>query len=494
MIADPNEKAPPATGSANNSSHEKSNGNGAGLQVTTSEENEVAGARVIDLAALGEESAPDYFFAQNERFVVRNPAGRWLAISAESYKRILASRGFTTQKGKKDMSESDHIIVQMQMENDIARYGPLCGRNAGFYVENGIRHLVTESMQLIEPIKDKAPVIVAILRGLFTDENDPEISSAQGHTFLGWMQSSVRALRAGRFVQDQAMVIAGPKDCGKSLVQHLVITPCLAGRAVDGQKFFLRNNDFNSDLYRAEHITMDDCQASTKISDRLAFGAKLKGATVGSAVGDLHGKGKDGIAIRPWWRVSVTVNDDPEALLVLPPLNADIADKIILLKARQFEMPMPTSNQKEREEFTAAIRAEIPAFLHFLLNEYEIPEQFRDPRRYGVATYHHPELVELLDGLSPEKELLDLIDATLFFDPGQLAIRISAADLETKIRERHPYRANKLFTFSQACGKYLHRLSQKHPGRISKNPTNAVKLWKINPATTKEPESDGCDG
>jgi hypothetical protein len=235
---------------------------------------------------------------------------------------------------------------------------------------------------------------------------------------------------------------------------------------------------------------MDDCQASTKISDRLAFGAKLKGATVGSAVGDLHGKGKDGIAIRPWWRVSVTVNDDPEALLVLPPLNADISDKIILLKARQFEMPMPTRNQDEREKFAAAIRAEIPAFLHFLLHEYEIPEQFRDPRRYGVATYHHPELVELLDGLSPEKELLDLIDATLFTDPAQLAIRISAADLENRIRDRHQYRANKIFTFSQACGKYLHRLSQKHPDRISKNPTSSGKLWKISPATV---ESDGCD-
>ena len=460
------------------------------LDAKISEENEVASARVIDLASLGEEAAPDYFYAQSERFLVRNPAGRWLALSASSYKRILASRGISTKRGNGEvMSEGDHVIIQTQLENDIARYGPLCGRNAGFYVENGIRHLVTESMQLIEPIKGPAPVIVAILRGLFGDPNT-DISAAQEHTFLGWMQSSVRALRAGRFVQDQAMVIAGPRDCGKSLVQHLVITPCLAGRAVNGEKFFLRGNDFNSDLYRAEHITMDDCQASTKISDRLAFGAKLKGATVGSAVGDLHGKGKDGIAIRPWWRVSVTVNDDPEALLVLPPLNADIADKIILLKARQFEMPMPTRNQEEREKFAAAIRAEIPAFLHFLLHEYEIPEQFRDLRRYGVATYHHPELVELLDGLSPEKELLDLIDTTLFDDPASVAIRISADDLENKIRNRHPYRANKLFWHSQACGKYLHRLSNKHPDRIDKNATNKGKLWRISPATV---ESDGCD-
>lgn len=457
-------------------------------------QNEVTGARVIDLESLGAETAPDYFYPQGERFIVRNPEGRWLAISSDSFKRILASRGVSTKKADgATMSEADHLIVQMQMENDIARYGPLCGRNAGFYVENGIRHLVTENMTLIEPVKGKMPVIHAILKGLFEDESEPSISFAQGHAFLGWLQSSVTALRAGRFVQDQAMVIAGPRDCGKSLVQHHIITPCLAGRAVNGEKFFLRRNDFNADLFRAEHVTMDDCQASTKISDRLAFGAKLKGATVGSAVGDLHGKGKDGIAIRPWWRVSVTVNDDPEALLVLPPLNADIADKIILLKARQFEMPMPTRNQDEREKFAAAIRSEIPAFLHFLLHDYEIPEQFRDPRRYGVATYHHPELVELLDGLSPEKELLDLIDATLFPDPVSVAIRISAADLETKISDRHPHRARKIFTFPQACGKYLHRLTKKHPERIHKNPSNKGKLWKISPANVDHSESDGCD-
>lgn len=460
-----------------------------------SAENEINSARTIDLSALDEEAAPDYFHPQSERFLVRNPAGRWLPISAAAYRRILASRGISTKRENGEiMSEADHVIVSTQMENDIARYGALCGRDAGFYVENGIRHLVTESMNLIEPIKGSAPIITAILRGLLSDEKDESIYQAQSHTLLGWMQSSVRALRDGRFVQDQAMVIAGPRDCGKSLVQHHIITPCLAGRAVNGEKFFLRGNDFNSDLYRAEHITMDDCQASTRISDRLAFGAKLKGATVGSAVGDLHGKGKDGVAIRPWWRVSVTVNDDPEALLVLPPLNADIADKIILLKTRQFKMPMPTGNQEEREKFAAAIRAEIPAFLHFLLHEYEIPEQYRDPRRYGVATYHHPELVELLDGLSPEKELLDLIDATLFADPVSLEILISAADLETKIRDRHQYRASKIFTFPQACGKYLNRLSQKHPARISQERKMTGRLWKISPATPKDADYDGYDG
>jgi hypothetical protein len=436
--------------------------------------------KIIDLETIGEDTTPDFFHAPSERFLVRNPAGRWLAVSSASYRRMLAGRGVATSRASGEaMAEADHVILQTQLENDIARYGPLCGRDAGFYEENGIRHLVTERMDLIEPRRGRCPVISRLLDGLLVDGETPERGEAQRHALLGWLQSSVRALRAGRFQQQQALAIAGPRDCGKSLLQHHIITPCLAGRAVNGERYFLKGNDFNGDLYGGEHVTIDDSAASIRIGDRLAFGARLKGATVGASVGALHGKGRDAIALRPWWRITITCNDDPECLLVLPPLNADVADKLILLRASQFALPMPTGTQSEREAFAAAIRAEIPAFLFFLLEAYELPEEYTDPRRYGVATYHHPELAEALDGLSPEAELLDLIDATISSDLDHGPVWIAAADLETKIRDRHPNRASKVFTYRQACAKYLHRLSIKHPERVRKQRTHTANGWQI---------------
>jgi len=47
------------------------------------------------------------------------------------------------------------------------------------------------------------------------------------------------------------------------------------------------------------------------------------------------------------------------------------------------------------------------------LKGFIIPEQLRS-RRYGVAHFHHPELLDALDGLAPERELLDLIDMELW--------------------------------------------------------------------------------
>lgn len=445
----------------------------------------------IDLAALGEETVADYYHAPSERFLVRNPAGRWLPYGSSSYRRILAGRGVAVAREKGVvLSEADHVMLDVQTNNDVSRYGPLCGRNAGFFDEGGIRHLVTEGMKLIEPVPGHTPTIHRILAGLLVNGEDADVGNAQIHSFLGWMKSSVVALRAGRPQQQQALAIAGPPDCGKSVLQHFLITPALAGRSADAHRYFLRDNDFNSELFAVEHLTLDDCAASTRISDRLAFGARLKGVAVGSAVKSCHGKGRDAVNLRPWWRLTITCNDDPEALMVLPPLNTDIEDKITLLHASRFDFPHAMETSEDRELFAEIVAGEMPGFLHWLLNTYQIPPEFGD-RRYNVSTYHHPDLRAAIDGLSPEAELLDLIDDTLADDLACGPVWIRAEELESRIRGSHHRRAEMVFTYRQACAKYLQRLSAKHPDRVAKSRTSTANGWLIQP---KSPESGECGG
>ena len=47
------------------------------------------------------------------------------------------------------------------------------------------------------------------------------------------------------------------------------------------------------------------------------------------------------ITIRPVWRVMICTTDNPENLLVLPPIGNDIADKITLLKISWMESTNP---------------------------------------------------------------------------------------------------------------------------------------------------------
>ena len=476
MIATPQEKAPARACNT-------VPGSQSGRLKSTASSDRLQQAKVIDLAALEADSPQDYFHAPTETFLVRNDAGRWQPFKLISYRRILTARGLTSKIGKgEDLSEIDLEILRVQMENDVSRYGPLCGRNSGFYESDGSRYLVTEDMDLIEPQPGSCPTITAVINGLFRNSESEDVGSAQIATFLGWLKSSVEALRAGRQQQQQALAICGVRDCGKSFVQHHIVTPCLAGRAADAERYFLRGNDFNADLFAAEHLVLDDCRASTKIADRLAFAAKIKQHTVGATVASLHGKGKDAITVRPWWSISITCNDDPESLLVLPPLNEDFADKLILLRASRFDFPEPITTAAEKERFEAKLRSEIPAFLDFLLNRYSLPEKYVDPRRYNVATYHHPVIKECLESLSPEAELLELIDLIVFDGFHDGPVWISASDLENKIlASSHHRRAERIFTFNGACARYLARLSKKSPSRVMQARTAAERGWRLSP-------------
>lgn len=451
-------------------------------KINTQREPQPVDTEALDAGA-GEIPAPvDYYDSSSKHYLVRNAACRWLAHDVSSFKRILRSRGHKSRAAEgESLSETDTAILDVQNHRDVAYHGPLCGRNAGLIEENGIRALVTEDMHLPEPMKGEWTTIESVLHGLLVMGEQEANGKSQFHTFLGWMKSSVEALRAGREQQQQALALCGPADCGKSLIQHL-ITDMLAGRSSKAERYFNGKTPFNADLFMAEHLILEDNHVSTRISDRQKLGACLKEHCVGVTTASLHAKGRNAVNFRPWWRVSITLNDDPEAMMILPPLDEHIADKIILLKASRFEFPMPVSSNDEKTAFRRQLVAEIPAFIHWLIFEYEIPDGYSDPRRYNVKTFHHPELRESLEQLSPESDLLDLLDVVFSGEFQRLeTINLTAAKIESRLRNNHDRRAERILTFRNSCGTYLGRLAKKRPERVTQHRTESERLWQIHP-------------
>jgi len=412
-----------------------------------------------------------------------------------SYNRILRSRGlkFKIAEGE-SLSETDDAILDVQNHRDVVYHGPLCGRNAGLIDENGIRALVTEDMSLPKPAKGEWKMLRAFLDGLLVHEESEEIGQAQFHTFCGWIKSSVEALRDDRSQQQQAIAICGPVDCGKSLLQHL-ITDMFAGRSAKAARYFNGKTPFNADLFAAEHLILEDDHVSIRIADRQKLGACLKEHCVGVTTASLHAKGRDAVNLRPWWRVSITLNDDPEAMMILPPLDDHVADKLIILRASRFDFPMPVSSTAEKVEFRRQLHAEIPAFLHWLMAEYAIPAIYADPRRYNVKTFHHPVLKESLESLSPESDLLDMIDSALADDFRRMEIvEMKSAELERRLRSFHTRRAEKILSFRNACGTYLGRLAKKRPERVKSHRTEDDRLWRIHPPQNSNESESGASG
>ena len=125
-----------------------------------------------------------------------------------------------------------------------------------------------------------------------------------------------------------------------------------------------------------------------------------------------HAKNRVAISLAPFWRLTVAVNDEPENLMVLPPIDESIEDKIIILRASRFQMPMPTATIEQRKAFWQKLVDELPAFLAFLF-QWEIPSKLVSAR-FDVTHFHHPDILQAIDNLAPESRLLRLIDEELF--------------------------------------------------------------------------------
>jgi len=221
-------------------------------------------------------AAPEAFFYQkySKEYLICNKRKAWLSLNENQFKKELAHRGLNNriQKGE-SISEADSFIIKLRDTKDIDYSGPLAGYSAGFYDMNGYRVLVTESPKIIHPKEAAWPTIDKFIAGLLYDPiHDQSIY------LMGWLKLAYESLRNNHHRPGQAMVICGPHDCGKSLLQ-LLITKILGGRSAKPYSYMTGSTDFNGDLFAAEHLCIEDEPAVNDLRVRRAFGAQIKQIT-----------------------------------------------------------------------------------------------------------------------------------------------------------------------------------------------------------------------
>ena len=258
----------------------------------------------------------------------------------------------------------------------------------------------------------------------------------------------------------------------------------LGGRSADPKSYFFGRTDFNAELVGAEHLLIEEIPSSSRQEERQFFGERIK-EIVANEKARLHKKNSDALNIQPFWRLSISLNDNPEKLRCLPPLVDDLADKIIMLEAK----PVPDFWQRfasmpdPRRAFRETIEAELPAFAHYLVNT-SIAERFQS-RRFGVKAFIPEELAQTLFESEPEHHLLLLIDKADLFEDGK-TWEGDAEDLKQHLcRDASPVRGSAtrlLGAYPTACGQYLARLERRFPSRIKRAPRKAYcRDWIIHP-------------
>ena len=350
----------------------------------------------------------------------------------------------------------DEIMERIELDQAVDWQGSIAGHQRGLHKINGKSFLVMDEPALIDPAEGETPLLNSIISQAFPDDDARAI-------FLSWLRDGVLAVQKSHHHPAPMLVMAGERNAGKSLIAFIV-QQCLGGRASNPMKTWSGKTLWNDDLLRAELLLIDDSEASTDIRARKSLGANFKESIYGGNI-KIQTRGKTAMDMRPVWRVMICCNETPENLAVIPPLEEGIEDKIILLKVKKIETPMPAQSVDEKAAFSQALKAELPAFVHSLLS-LVTPDHLQDDRD-GVTAWKDAELLNAINEISPEHRLECLL--ILALDKGAMNILrgesefMSAAEIQAALTNRdNPAhdQAKGLLNHSSACGRILSTLAR----------------------------------
>jgi hypothetical protein len=394
-----------------------------------------------------------YYDAGRKEFLMQDERGVWFGVSISQFSRKCRLHGISSERISGTChSAFDAFADDIQHRRSVDFAGQIAGFKPGLLIEGGMRFLVTKGPDLFVPKKGGWPTLEAVFRAVLSDEDFDQL-----FYWHAWLKMGFEALAAGKRKPGQAMILVGPAECGKSLLQD-IITAVLGGREGKPYKFMTDATRFNSNLAGTEHLRIGDENPHTDIRARRNFGAQLKNITVEESH-QVEAKYRDALTLRPFWRLSISLNDEPENLLVLPPLDEHIMDKMIILKCRRRDMPMPTATLEERGAFWRQLLDEIPAYLDWL-SGFEIPAHLVS-QRFGVQAFLHPAIKSELLTFEPPMVLLDLIDAYLI-GPNEKIIVMTAAEIQRELTSETSecrFEARRLLPRPTTCGRYLSSLA-----------------------------------
>ena len=357
-----------------------------------------------------------YYNGDNKNFLTRDNMDSWVSLDRTSIKSHLAQKGYrpVPLEGE-NLAEIDGLINDIQLDKNVeAVVGSASGRHAGLYEENGHRIIVKKSPLFIKARRGKFPTISGFLEGLLGHEPD------QLEIFYGWLSDSVKKLRndgkrRALWGPCQMLHIIGPPNAGKTLLLKDILTPCFASRIASADPLFKKFPDMhNPDTFGAELLYLDDSPIlESSYAFRQEFGERIKSHVVGIG-GGMRGMHQGRLNIRPWWRFVRLMNMEPATLATLPPLDEGVEDKLIFLRGESMELgpigkEMLLPGWYERIE--RRMKEEVSAFLHFLLEEFKLPDHVKDPKqRFPTMSFKSEELMSEIAQGSPEAYILHRMD------------------------------------------------------------------------------------
>ena len=400
--------------------------------------------------------------------------GELVPMNEASVRRYLVGQGYVKSK---DVDEVSPALTEIQIENYALRVGPMAGYAKGWQDVPDGRVYVTSEIRPVIPADVPCGMLLRLIEEMLGEE--------QAGWFLRWLAIGHRSLASMRYRPGQALALVGPPASGKSLLSGIIVE-LFGGRVAHPFSSWSNGSQFNGHLVGAECLVIDDESPSRDMRARRNLATSIKSCLFSDTVG-IEGKNKTPFTCRPWWRVIICCNSEPENVMVLPPMEDSISDKIALLLVRTPNFPAGIEGDTGREAFRRRISGELPGLLRHAL---ALPlEPFDMDTRTGIRAYHNSEILGMLRELSKEALLESLLaGAADELEPEwtgtapELFQRLTGPDVFPSTREQ----ARRLMDSPAVAGYLLRDLARSRPGMVQAvGESRGLTRWRIRPGAVK---------
>jgi len=403
-------------------------------------------------------------YANCTSYLIKSTDGNFRQVNETQAGRVLREMGISHRQDTQTTSPLDRTFNALHDRHKVDWWGSLAGYRPGVRRDGSKKYLITNGPDLITPAKGEFPTIREYIEGMLNEQ------AIYAHC---WLHLAVVPLFNGEVAPGQILVLTGPIDSGKSVFQKLIVTPLLGGRKTSPYAFMIGRSDFNEDMFECEHLICED-ESPRDHDKRLQFASELKKLAANESHW-CHGKNKKAHTLEPGWRVTVSVNDTPDCLTAIPAKDDHMKDKMHVLKVHPDATVHLVERLGGRDVFRMKIREELPAYLHWLLNEFQIPAELKGTR-YGMKAYQNQEIVDAIEETAPYMHLMEVMKNQF---AGVVNRNVTLTDIASELQNPNTPRGvlpNSLNTLA----KYLASLSKASPSNITRTKTAKGVHYTLN--------------
>ena len=306
-------------------------------------------------------------------------------------------------------SEVDYVLVKVNEKPSLAYFGEVAGFPAGLHKFNGDYFFVPKGRVFEEGQPGECPTTIEYIKRLLGRDSGEVHWEHQFHTLIGLMQRGRRMIREyTEPLNTPPLLLVGERSCGKTTFQTEILPPTM-----DGQHCYCGVHDllgrFNSDQAKRVVTILSDAVGDVGYAERRNLGSYYKEAAANPTL-RVEAKGKDKVTLPSKKIIVASANNQrQEDLAAVPPVDG-IEDKVIYLKCHPVNM-WDGTNDPRGKDIMKAIKNEVPAFCHYI-DHYELPQEVQG-RRFGVATWQHPEIAEAATAGNPSDVVAEVISAII---------------------------------------------------------------------------------